>query len=119
MHIVVGALGASPLGLPVVVAGAGVLVAVGARRHAQARRAALPAEEEARLPVRRPRAPRRAPAAALCCKTRTHAAQQHLQYYVLLYSIRRRRAIQRGVITHTHTHGPWGWRLPGVTPYCK
>jgi hypothetical protein len=72
-----GALGASPLGLPVVVAGAGVLVAVGARRHAQARRAALAAEEEARLLVRRRRAPPRAPAAALCCK-HAHAAQRNL-----------------------------------------
>jgi hypothetical protein len=47
-------------------------VAVGARRHAQARRAALAAEEEARLPVRRRRAPRRAPTAALC---REHTEQ--------------------------------------------
>lgn len=61
-----GALGASPLGLPVVVAGAGLLVAVGARRHAQALGAALVAEEEARLLVVRLGAPPPALPAALC-----------------------------------------------------
>ena len=45
------ALGPSFLGLPVVVAGAGFLVAVGSQRHAEALCAALAAEEEARLLV--------------------------------------------------------------------
>uniref|UniRef100_J3M6L7 Uncharacterized protein n=1 Tax=Oryza brachyantha TaxID=4533 RepID=J3M6L7_ORYBR len=46
-----GALGASSLGLPAAVAGAGLLVAVGPRRHAEAGGAALLAEEHARLPA--------------------------------------------------------------------
>lgn len=73
------ALGPSFLGLPVVVAGAGVLVAVGARRHAQAHRAALVAEEEARLLVVRLGAPPPALTAALCsivCDLRLN--HQHL-----------------------------------------
>jgi len=60
------AFGTSSLGLPVVVAGAGVLVAVGARRHAQALGAALVAEEEARLLVVRLGASPLALPAALC-----------------------------------------------------
>jgi hypothetical protein len=66
MHGPSWALGPSFLGLPVVVAGAGVLVAVGARRHAQALGAALVAEEEARLLVVRLGAPPLALPAALC-----------------------------------------------------
>jgi hypothetical protein len=54
------------LGLPVVVAGALALVAVVARRHAQARVAALVAEEEARLLVLRVGAPTGALRRALC-----------------------------------------------------
>jgi hypothetical protein len=60
-----GALGPSFLGLPVVVAGAGALVAVEARRHAEALSAALVAEGEAGLRVLRLRAPRRALGRAL------------------------------------------------------
>ena len=60
-----GALGPSFLGLPVVVAGAGALVAVEARRHAEALGAALVAEGEAGLGVLRLRAPRRALGRAL------------------------------------------------------
>ena len=103
--------GPSFLGLPVVVAGAGVLVAVGARRHAQARRAALSAEEEARLPVRRRRAPRRAPAAALCCK---HARTQHSNIFsITYYSIVfvddvRFREVLLVVCARAHTHTDLG-----------
>ena len=61
-----GALGPSFLGLPVVVAGALALVAEVARRHAQARVAALVAEEEARLLVLRVGAPPGALRRALC-----------------------------------------------------
>lgn len=61
-----GTLGAAFLRLPVVVAGAGLLVAVGARRHAQAFGAALQAEEHARLLVRRRRASVRAFPLTLC-----------------------------------------------------
>lgn len=60
------ALGAAALGLPVVVAGALALVAVEARRHAEAGVAALVAEEEARLLVLRLAAPVRALRRALC-----------------------------------------------------
>ena len=59
------ALGPSFLGLPVVVAGAGALVAVEARRHAEARGAALVAQGEAGLLVLRLRAPRPALGRAL------------------------------------------------------
>jgi hypothetical protein len=52
--------------LPVVVAGAGVLVAVVAGRDAEALGATLVAEEEARLPVVSPRAPPVALPGALC-----------------------------------------------------
>lgn len=61
-----GTLGATFLRLPVVVAGARLLVAVGARRHAQARGAALLAEEQAWLLVRRRRAPELALVIAFC-----------------------------------------------------
>ena len=60
------ALGPSFLGLPVVVAGAGFLVAVGSWRHAEALGAALVAEEEARLLVVRLGASPPALPAALC-----------------------------------------------------
>jgi hypothetical protein len=68
------ALWSSFLGLPVVVAGALGLVAVVARRHAQALGAALVAERQARLQVLRVPAPPRALRRALCkyqCKTIT------------------------------------------------
>jgi len=65
VDLALGALGPSFLGLPVVVAGAGALVAVEARRHAEARGAALVAEGEAGLLVLRLRAPRRALGRAL------------------------------------------------------
>ena len=68
------ALWAAALGLPVVVAGALALVAVVARRHAQARVAALVAEEEARLLVLRVGAPPGALRRALC-KTHTNTGR--------------------------------------------
>jgi len=85
------ALGPSFLGLPVVVAGAGVLVAVGARRHAQALGAALVAEEEARLPVVRLGAPPLALPAALCNDNRNANAlfALHSPALVLIAQTRR------------------------------
>ena len=68
------ALWAPALGLPVVVAGALALVAEVARRHAQARVAALVAEEEARLLVLRVGAPPGALRRALC-KTHTNTGR--------------------------------------------
>jgi hypothetical protein len=69
------------LGLPVVVASALLPVAVGARRDTQARPTALQAIFHARLPVRRRRAPVRAPRPAIY----THIAESSLYVrYVLL-----------------------------------
>lgn len=56
-HGFLGALGLAFLGLPVVVAGTLLPVAVGSRRDAEALLAALVAEEQARLPVMSRRAP--------------------------------------------------------------
>lgn len=77
------ALGASLLGLPVVVAGALVLVAVEARRHAQAGVAALVAEEEARLPVLGVAAPVLAHRLALCnsCTATSTTHPTHISFH--------------------------------------
>ena len=55
------AFGASSLGLPVIVTGAALLVAISPRRHTQTLITTLVAEEETRLLVRRLRAPVHAP----------------------------------------------------------
>lgn len=62
------AFGSSSLGLPVIVAGANLLVSIGSRRHTQAFSTTLLAEEHAWLLVRRLRAPTRAPPSALCAQ---------------------------------------------------
>jgi len=61
-----GALGAPSLGLPVVVARAELLISIGAGGHAQARRTAFLAKEQAWLLVLRRRAPSRASTRTFC-----------------------------------------------------
>jgi hypothetical protein len=67
---------ASLLGLPVVVAGALLPVAVEGRRHTQAGPAALVAEEEARLPVLGVAAPVVALRLALCTRPKQKSNTQ-------------------------------------------
>ena len=81
------ALGASALGLPVVVAGALALVAIEARRHAQAGVAALVAEEEARLLVLRVTAAARALRRALIALETALSSLAHLVHIIVMVII--------------------------------